>query len=276
MSSRNTANSQRLTVLRNQQSLRQRRGITLSVHTSLTSKPRKSPATIAKELARRAYSLRKNMTSSQWTPTPPRLPLQSDILNDLSVAYWDFDRSASPSPGVLAHPLSREEAERLREYTHVVRIIHAMSDAAIGERKVHFDEEYGIHTLSLFIPPALRTWRPRRTITALTAIQLEAIKDFLDLALPYDRSKFPREPEVDTAKVLITAPRWDSGEVDVMSGVLCYLSFVSRKNAHNIWTDIGRMENAITQWEWKRALDGRGVLYIQQVVDWLWQRARQG
>lgn len=211
---------------------------------------------------------------------PPSIQLEalSWIFIDLSVAYCDFDSSASST--VLAHPLSKEQAEYLRCFTHVVRIVHAKTVSGVGERKVDFNEEHGIHTLSLLVPPASRRNCLPRGSTVLTVNQLEAAKDFLCLALPYDSAKFPRSKVDlvgDRANVLITAPKWDSGEVDVTSVVLSYLSFISYKSVLATWQEI-RANDCSIGFEWRRGFgegDEKGLCFIQRVVDWWVERARR-
>jgi hypothetical protein len=163
----------------------------------------------------------------------------------------------------------------------VIRIVHARDSFSIGKWKAVFNEKYGIHTLTLLIPPAPLHPSPRRISTFLNPEQLRVACDAMFLALPHDSIAKPRKRESesagDPANVLVTVPKGDCGEVDAMSVVLTYMSFVERGHVCMVWEDIRRNDYGVEA-EWRRAFEGggaRSMCWLQRNLDlWAEEKAK--
>lgn len=133
-------------------------------------------------------------------------------------------------------------------FTHVIKITHATPNFPVGAIDLQLDSKRGLSMLLLAVPapPVLteyaalraRISKPadQRNRTVLTDKQLVTARDFLSLALPYYSQAYARThdipaPSADRVRVLITAPVGDGAAADIMSVVVCYLTFCSEERA---------------------------------------------
>jgi hypothetical protein len=210
-------------------------------------------------------------------PSPLPLPrsrgnhhLQSycEIVPFLSIALSDglFD------PSTLLPPTT---SLPLVPFTHFIRIHHPTPLRNPGLAWSEYHLATGTSVLNLVVPTPHSEEK-----TLLTEYQLLLSRDFLSLALPYySRSQPPLWandlPSADMVHVLITAPPEPTGRsgsssmVDVMSIVVCYLTFAGGAKTRTVVEcvdgEVDTFESGLAD-VWMGRVKGDGLEVIQRVA----------
>ena len=173
-------------------------------------------------------------------------------------------------------------------FTHIIHIAHPTSTREAGGIHLHLDANRGLHILTLPVPPSSPVTGPTAargrsrkvtssgTGTSLTENQLLAARDFLSLALPYfseahppddlpvDASLGDDDDDDDDVRVLVTAPVGDGAARNVMSAVLCYLTYTSRKDTETVVGCI-KAERGVPV-VWRDGMQREGLGFIERVA----------
>jgi len=196
-----------------------------------------------------------------------------ELIPFLSIALSDglFD------PTTLLPPTT---SESFIPFTHFITIQYATPLLNPGLAWSEYHLKTGISVLNLVVPT---TRQSELEQTLLTEHQLLLSRDFLSLALPY-YSRFQPPiwasndlPSADMAHVLITAPPGSVGcigsssssVVDVMSIVVCYLTFAGGEETATV---VECVDGEVDAFElgladvWKGKVKGGGVEVIQKVA----------
>ena len=171
-------------------------------------------------------------------------------------------------------------------FTHIIHITHPTSTREAGGIHLHHDAPRGLHILTLPVPlpapansstgPAVARGRSSRVTSAgtkattdLTEDQLLAARDFLSLALDFfsvahPPDELPVNASSDDVRVLITAPVGDGAARNVMSAVLCYLTYTSRKDTETVVGCI-KAERGVPV-VWRDGMQREGLGFIERVA----------
>jgi len=190
-----------------------------------------------------------------------------ELIPFLSIALSD----GSFDPFSLQLPAS---SASLIPFTHFIRIQYPTPllgfNPGLAWSEYHL--KTGISVLNLIIPKP-----QQREQTLLTEHQLLLSRDFLSLALPYycrfEPPKWANElSSADMVHVLITAPpgpTGSSGVVDVMSIVVCYLTFAGGQESTTV---VDCVDGEVDDFGlgvadvWRGRVKGDGVEVIQRVA----------
>lgn len=196
-----------------------------------------------------------------------------ELIPFLSIALSDgtFD------PSILLPPLS---SASLVPFTHFIRIQYPTPLLGVnpGLAWSEYHLKTGHSVLNLIIPKPQQ--RQSQEHTLLTEHQLLLSRDFLSLALPYYcRSEPPKWANelssADRVHVLITAPPGPTGYlgsfgvVDVMSIVVCYLTFAGGQESTTV---VDCVDGEVDDYGlgvadvWKGRVKGDGVEVVQRVA----------
>ncbi|KAF8885988.1 hypothetical protein BD779DRAFT_1471370 [Infundibulicybe gibba] len=146
-------------------------------------------------------------------------------------------------------------------FTHFVSIAYAAAGMEYGQANMVANKEEGIHILQLTIP---RLAVGGLRVTSLTARQLMIARDFVSLALPYYSEAHPYQQYCGTrdhVRLLISAPDGDGGAIDIMSVVICYLTFASEESIANVMDCVEDEAERMAP-EWKNVVQ-RGIGGLQ-------------
>jgi len=171
-------------------------------------------------------------------------------------------------------------------FTHIIHITHSTSTREAEEINLHLDANRGLHILTLPVPPpslvsncagpTVARGRSSKvtssgTKTGLTENQLLAARDFLSLALPYFSAAhppddLPDDTSSDDVRILVTAPVGDGAARNVMSAVLCYLTYTSRKDTETVVGCIKAERGVPAVWREGMQRRGEGLRFIERVA----------
>ena len=194
-----------------------------------------------------------------------------ELIPFLSIAFSDglFD------PSTL---LPSTTSASLIPFTHFIRIQYQTPLLNPGLAWSEYHLKTGTSVLNLVIPTPHPLQYTEQTL--LTEHQLLLSRDFLSLALPYYcRSEPPvwtnELSSADMVHVLITAPPGPAGcigpssAVDVMSIVVCYLTFAGGEETTTVVQcvdgEVGAFELGLAN-VWKGRVKGDGVEVIQRTA----------